>query len=388
MGLDVDGDDLVVLQRGELSRLRDVDTDGVVDHIDVVTQDWGLSQNYHEFAFGLPRDEQGHRFVSLNLGFGDPQWWMGQSFAPYRGWILRVDPEGNVLPWAYGFRSPCGLGLDASGRLLVTDNQGDWVASSPIFVVEQGAFHGHPASLRWTEQYGHGQQIPDGINPPQHTRVPPAIWIPYDWSRSTGNVIADTSGGRFSPFEDQLFVAELTNGRILRAQLEEVDGTSQGAVWPFLEGVGSVARVALAPDGSLICGLTNRGWGGLNPGSGVRRIRWDGRTPLEMKDIHLRSDGFIIRFTQPIKCPVSPDAITVRTYEYNWWWEYGSPEVRQEMLPVEQVKCAEDGLSLQIIVPGLKAGRVARFKMNGITGLDGAALRTDEVAYTINRMPG
>ncbi|MDP7071149.1 MAG: hypothetical protein QF561_07355, partial [Phycisphaerales bacterium] len=306
LGLDRDGDDLIVLQRGELSRLRDIDGDQVIDDIEVVTQGWGLSDNYHEYAFGLPCDAGGNRYVSLNLGFGSPEWWHGQSTEPYRGWILRVSPDGEVEPWASGFRSPCGLGFDHRGRLLATDNQGDWMPSSPIYVVEQNGFHGHPAGLRWTEAFGYGEELPDNREPSNVERVAPAIWIPYDWSRSTGNVVSDTTGGRFGPFENQLFVAELTTGRVLRAEIEDVDGTPQGAVWPFVDRVGSVARVAFAPDGSLVCGLTNRGWGGLAPGSGVKRISWTGETPLEMKHVRVTPTGFDIEFTKPVAGPVDP----------------------------------------------------------------------------------
>ncbi len=388
LGLDSDDGDLIVLQRGELSRLRDVDGDRAVDEIETITQDWGLSENYHEFAFGLPRDDDGNRFMSLNLGFESPDWWHGVSVEPYRGWILRVTPEGQVQPWAHGFRSPCGLGFDAGGRLLATDNQGDWMPSSPIFVVQQGGFHGHPDSLRWTDEDATGALRLDKREPPNVDRVPAAIWIPYDWSRSTGNLVADATGGRFGPFEDQMFIAELTTGRVLRAQIEDVEGTPQGAVWPFIDRVGSVARVAFAPDGSLICGLTNRGWGGLAPGSGVRRIRWTGELPFEMRHVGIAPDGFDIEFTKPIAGDVTPSQITVRSYDYNWWWKYGSPEQRASVLDVTDVQVSSDGRSMHVVIPELGAGRVARLRLEGVESVDGSPLRTDEVAYTVNRMPG
>ena len=388
MGLDVDGDDLVVLQRGELSRLRDVDGDRIADAVDVMADDWGLSPNYHEFAFGLPRDEEGHRFISLNLGFMSPDWWYGQSVEPYRGWILRVSPDGEVVPWAHGFRSPCGLGFDAQGRLLATDNQGDWMPSSPIFVVQQGGFHGHPSSLRWTSEYLESERLPHHLEPVAEERVPAAIWIPYDWSRSTGNVVTDATGGRFGPFDGQLFVAELTTGRVLRADLEEIDGVSQGAVWPFVDRVGSVARIAFAEDGSLLCGLTNRGWGGLAPGHGVKRIVWNGQTPLEMKHVRLHQTGFDIEFTHPLSERPTPEQIEVDTYDYNWWWKYGSPEQRRQTLDVQETALSEDGRILRVDIPNLTSGRVARLHLHDVHDREGRPLRTEEVAYTINRMPG
>lgn len=388
LGLDTDGDDLIVLQRGELSRLRDIDGDRLVDDIELVSQDWGLSDNYHEFAFGLPRDAQGNRYVAFNLGFLSPEWWHGKAVVPYRGWILQIAPDGTMTPWAHGFRSPCGLGFDASGRLLETDNQGDWMPSSPIYVVEREGFHGHPASLRWTDEYLAAERLPDDTEPVAIERVPAAIWIPYDWSRSTGNLVTDTTGGRFGPFENQLFVAELTTGRVLRAEIEDIDGVSQGAVWPFVDRVGSVARVAFAPDGSLICGLTNRGWGGLAPGHGVRRIRFTGEVPMEMKHVRLVPGGFDIEFTHPVAGDIEPSQIDIDTYDYNWWWKYGSPEQRRSELAAGDTSLSADRRTLHVSVPMLRAGRVARMRLHGVEGEGDRPLLHEEVAYTINRLPG
>ena len=54
---------------------------------------------------------------------------------------------------ASGFRSPNGIGFDAGGRLLITDNQGDWRPTSPLYDVKEGGFYGHPASLVWEKDW-------------------------------------------------------------------------------------------------------------------------------------------------------------------------------------------------------------------------------------------
>ena len=100
LGLQVVGEDVLLVQRGELSRLRDLDRDGTFETIDTITQDWGMTGNYHEFAFGLPRDDDGNGYVSLNVGFWSPEWWHGRSMAPWRGWVLRIAPDGTVTPVA------------------------------------------------------------------------------------------------------------------------------------------------------------------------------------------------------------------------------------------------------------------------------------------------
>ena len=390
LGLAVVDDKIHVLQRQELSLLTDLDGDGICDEVATLADDWGVSGNYHEFAFGLPRDDAGNFYFSLNVSFFSPKWWHGKSPVPYRGWVMRIKPDGTVEPVASGLRSPCGIGFDAHGRLLVTDNQGDWFPSCPIVVIEEGKFYGHPASLAWTERYADGKVEPSDTIPPDVARAPAAIWLPYGWSRSTGNLVPDLTGGKFGPFDEQLFVAELTNGQLLRADLEDVHGVTQGACWLFRQQIGSAARVAFAPDGTLFVGMTNRGWGGLAPGHGVARVRWTGRTPMEMERVALEPGGFRVRFTLPLEdgVHVATKDVRLEHYDYDWWWEYGSPERDTRPLDVAGVTVSADRRELRVLVPGLEAGRVVRGTFSNVVGAGGEPLLHDTFAYTINVLAG
>src|SRR5262245_17553470 len=78
LGLTVVDGAIVVLERGQISRLVDEDRDGRADRVERIASDWGLSGNYHEFAFGLPRDSAGRFYIALNVGFWDPKWWHGR----------------------------------------------------------------------------------------------------------------------------------------------------------------------------------------------------------------------------------------------------------------------------------------------------------------------
>jgi glucose/arabinose dehydrogenase len=387
LGLAVVDGELYVLQRSEVSRLKDEDQDGVVDRIETVSRDWGNSGHYHEFAFGLPRDREGNFYITLNVSFGDPQWWHGRSTAPYRGWAMRIAPDGTTTPFASGFRSPAGLGINAEGDLFVTENQGDWMPACPILHLREGLFYGHPASLRWTDEYREASRIPSDTTPPERARAQAAVWIPYDWSRSAGALVPDLTSGRFGPFERDLFVAEMTNGYILRAQLEKVQGEYQGAVFPFRREVGSAVRVLFAPDGTLFAGFTERGWGGQAPGSGIGRLRWTGSVPLEIQRVHLLQDGFELGFTLPLAGELRPEQIRLQRYDYDWWWEYGSPVRHLSDLPVERVELSPDRRSARLVCPMLDSGFVVRAKLEGVSAQSGEALLHDEFAYTLNQLP-
>jgi glucose/arabinose dehydrogenase len=389
LGLEVVNGEIYVLQRGELSKLVDEDKDGTCDRIEAFSQGWGYSGHYHEFAFGLPRDAQGNFYASLNVSFSDSQWWHGRSVAPYRGWILRIKPDGSWEPVASGARSPAGLGATSKGEIFYTDNQGDWMPACPIFHVKDGAFYGHPASLNWTKEYRAAGRTASDTIAPKVERARAALWLPYDWSRSTGNLVEDTTGGKFGPFGGQLFVAEMTNGYVLRAGLEEVQGQYQGWVVPFRHKVGSNVRLRFAPDGTLFCGFTDRGWGGQPPGDGIARLRWSGKQPFEIREVHLGDSGFEVTFTEPLS-EVAAAALAraeVRQYDYNYWWEYGSPV--QHLTPRAVIATSLDATRTKatLRVP-LEAGMVARVKLPGLQSMSGAPLLHDEFAYTINELPG
>ncbi len=387
LGLAVVDDVIHVVQRTELSRLLDTDGDDRCDRIEVISDQWGCTGNYHEFAYGLPRDRDGNFYVSLNVGFFDPYWYVGQSNAEYRGWILQIRPDGTTTPWASGFRSPDGLGVNAEGDLFATDNQGDWSPVCPLYHVVKGGFYGHPASLRWSAHYRNDDRLPEWYEPPPEPRRPAAVWFPYELSRSTGNVVADRSGGAFGPFDGQLFAAELTNGLLARCQLERVRGEYQGAVFRFRGGVGSAHRLCFAPDGSLMVGLTNRGWGGEGPSHGIGRVRFTGVVPLEMRRVHLLQDGFDIEFTQPLGAVPAPAQIEASQYDYAYYWKYGSSELDTRALTPVSVALSEDRTVLTVRFDDLRAGYMTRLVLRGVRAVDGTPLLHEQVDYTLNQLP-
>src|SRR5690606_11158774 len=104
---------------------------------------------------------------------------------------------------------------------------------------------------------------------------------PYSLSRSASEPVWDTTGGKFGPFAGQCFVGELTNSLIMRVQLEEVKGRTQGACFEFRRGFASgVNRLEFAPDGSLFVAQTNRGWGSVGgQPHALQRLVYTGQVP-------------------------------------------------------------------------------------------------------------
>jgi len=281
LGLTLVGkNDLYLVQRPEITLVRDTDGDDVADEFITVNDKFGVSGDYHEYLFGPARDKEGNLFVTLNVGFGGGH----QAKVPYRGLCLKITPQGKLTPFAYGLRSPNGINFSPDGRLFYCDNQGEWVAACKMHELRQGDFCGHAASVRWWE----GKK--DGDQP---AMTPPALWFPYSMSKSTSEPVWDTTEGQFGPFAGQCIIGELTNSLLMRASLEEVQGRMQGAVFLFRQGFEcGVNRLAFAPDGSLMVAQTNRGWGSLGgQPHGLQRVIYTGHVPFEMHAMKITPPG-------------------------------------------------------------------------------------------------
>src|SRR5262249_18889847 len=96
-----------------------------------------------------------------------------------------------------------------------------------------------------------------------------------------------------------------------------------------------------------------------------------------------------VRFTLPVKVD-SNTTVDVTQYDYDYWWEYGSPERHVTQLPASLLigDADADQRSLGIIIPNLDPGHMVRVRLHGLHAIDGTPLLHDEFAYTLNQLPG
>ena len=399
LGLLVKDDVIYTAQRGELTKLIDDNGDEKADVYETVYA-WPLTGNYHEYSYGPLELPNGNFFVSLNLA------WVGYGASPakWRGWGLEITPDGKMNPMAVGFRSPAGIGITSSGDIFYGENQGDWIGSGWISHIEAGDFLGHPGGLRWTNEESSPLQlayedIPNTGEPMYVAarEVPdlklPAVWFPHTiMGISTSSIIEDNTGGNFGPFSGQLLVGDQGHSKLMRVFLEKVNGEYQGANFPFYEGFSSgILRTAWGKDKSLFVGQTSRGWAatGKSPYA-LERLVWTGNVPFEMKEIRAMPDGFVIVFTLPVDVDQASDAsiydLTSFTYKYHN--SYGSPAINIENLSVSNVAVADDGLSVRLVIDGLREGYIHEFKLGELTSESGLPLLHDMAFYTLNNIPG
>ncbi|MEZ6142527.1 MAG: hypothetical protein R3B84_18360 [Zavarzinella sp.] len=372
----VDNNKVYVVQRPEMTLLTDKDGNGTADDFKTICDKWGNAGDYHEFAFGPAVDKDGNFFITLNVGFGGGH----QGKSPYRGWCVKVSPDGKMEPYAYGLRSPNGVNFSPDGDLFYCDNQGEWVASNKMHHIRKGEFYGHQASLPWlkhTKFYDEkkkNDQVASGmmydgtptkkdgpVTFPELT--PPCIWFPYGrMGQSVTEPRWDTTGGKFGPFSGQCLVGDQTKSMIMRVDLQKIGDTYQGACFPFRSGFQcGVNRLVFAPDGSLFAGQTNRGWGSLGGKPfGLQRLEYTGELPFEILTMKLTKTGYALRFTKPIDPTIAKElkAYSMQSYTYKYFSNYGCPEMDRRAEKVTAVTVDADNLGVQITVPDLHKGRV------------------------------
>lgn len=387
---------LYVTQRTDVSRIRDSNGDGVADVFELVADGWEVSGDYHEYAFASKFDPEGNLWITLCLtgSYG--------SDCKYRGWCVRVSPDGRTIPTCSGIRSPGGMGANLAGDVFYTDNQGPWNGTCELKHLRPGKFVGHPGGFRWyalcedvmgkapPEPVSGSRFIIEAKRIPQYE--PPSILFPYKkMGQSASGVACDVSEGKFGPFAGQLFVGDQTLSTVMRVDLEQVQGHYQGACFPFREGFGSgTLGVELTPDGVMYVGGTNRGWGSRgNMPFAVERLTWTGRTPFEIRQMRVQPDGFLLNFTLPVDPATAgdPKSYTLETYTYIYQSSYGSPEVDHTTPVIRSAAVSDDGLQVRLVIDGLQEGHVHELHAPGVRSRDGLPLLHKEAYYTLNYFP-
>ncbi|HCS52440.1 MAG TPA: hypothetical protein DIW81_12745 [Planctomycetaceae bacterium] len=396
LGLAEKDGSLFATQRGELTRIQDLDNDGRGDLFQTINDGWEINGDYHEYAFGSKFDKDGNLWVVLCLTGSF------SSQVPYRGWCVRITPDGELLPTRSGIRSPGGIAADAEGNMFYTDNQGPWNGTCSLKNLIPGKFMGHPGGNTWYDitngAIGSKPQEPESGSRfvveadkiPEYE--PPCILFPYKkMGQSASGITCDTSHGKFGPFAKQMFVGDQTNSTVMRCYLEKIKGHFQGACFPFREGFGSgTLPLEMTEQGVMFVGGTNRGWGsrGTKPFA-IERLNWSGKVPFEVHEMHALPDGFELIFTEPVdpETAGNTDSYSMTTYTYIYQASYGSPEVDHTEPKITSATVSQDGKSVILKIDKLQRGHVHELHLDGVQSAKKLPLLHKEAYYTLNYIP-
>ncbi len=368
LGLHVENQhSIVVVQRAELTRITDTDKDGKADSYQAICNSWGMSGNYHEFAFGAAKSPDGHFYVALGTAsngggarpeirgewsdaggltheFIKPDWISGgrpkmprmYARVPYRGWVVKVNPTtGEMIPVASGLRTPHGVHVNAQGEVFVNDNQGDWLANSKLYRIEQDKFYGHPASLQWTKGWDKGTPSELPAEELDKIRSKALCYLPQgDLANSPTQILTLPKEG-FGPYGGDLIMGEMNQSRLVRYLPDTVNGKQQGAALSFMAHPDlsrGNAKLSLGDDGVIYVGKTHLSWPG---DSGLVSLKYNQNPHLAIDEIALTKTGFRITLNE------APDATEIELkgsrYGLLYHQKYGSPKMKLTELKASSI---------------------------------------------------
>jgi mono/diheme cytochrome c family protein len=390
-GLAAHGNELHVLTKSALLGIRG-------NEVRVLAGGWGHTDDYHDWAVGLPRNERGEYFVGLPCQQDE----RSAAAARFRGSVLKLIPRKptsddrrhyDLQVVSTGHRFPMGMALGLGGELFVTDNQGNYNPFNELNHVRPGAFFGFINALEKKDA---------GFRPPPLTE--PAIDIPHPWTRSVNGIcFLDTpqelrEQGKtklFGPLEGHLVGCEYDTRRLIRMTLQKVDGTFQGAAYPLsLEptspenGFLGPVVCAVSPRGELYVGsMRDSGWGAGNNIGEVVQVRV---VPSELiggiAEVRAVRGGFEIEFFREVDVAKASNAksYTISSYRRQSTPAYGGPDLDRRNEKVIGVDLSADRRRATLRLAELREGFVYEIALANLAA-DGGQFHPAEAYYTLRR---
>ena len=387
-GLASDDNVVDVVTKYALLRLTDRDGDGVADRWQRLASGWGHTADYHDWAIGLPQDEQGRYFLSTAC----QQDSRSRAAANWRGVVLRLTPpKADAAAATYsmeqlssGHRFPIGIARNRQGDLFVTDNQGNYNPFNELNHVVKGKHYGFINKL---------DRKPDHKPP----LTPPAVNIPHPWTRSVNGIcfLESPQGHAFGPYEGHLVGCEYDTRRLIRMTVEAVDGVLQGAAYPLTRTAESDEPLlgplcaAVSPQGDLLVGcIRDSGWGGSNNVGTVVRLRpQPDQLGTGIAEVRVASDGLVIQWHGEVDWQQAedPTKYVLSSFRRVSTPAYGGPDVDRRVEQVLSVSGDRQRNQVRLRLNPLRTGFVYEVRVQNVA--KHGDLFPAEAYYTVNRVP-
>jgi len=362
---------IYVFDRNGIWRLRDIDGDGEADVHELFSNAFAQTADMREFPSTIRLAPKGE-FV---IGKGGQE---ATTIGKHNGSILRISADGQTATvLGHGLRQPSLSVNVRTGLVVASDQQGQYVPSTPIHIIKDNQFYGFLSDKLPKEKY------PEPI-------ADPLTWVPHAVNASALSQVW-LFDAKMGPLNDEMvqicfnkpdLIRVLWNHRGTRPQASVVSIASDFATPPLN---GSVNPA----DGQLyIAGFQIAGWGNtLTTLTGIERVRYTGTPSLTPREVIPTDRGILLRFDvalDPAKA-TNPDNYTFATWHYKRAYTYGSAQYKadgktgNDWLTASSAYLSLDGRSVFIGVSGLTPVEQLRIGW-AIASATGAEMRQN--AYT------
>lgn len=354
LALAIDDDQLLVYGREGIVRLHDLNDDGEADFYEAFAPGVVQSTISREWPFDLVVRPEGGYFASqggaLHSAADREKEPVMPGFLPgsiHNGSILEISEDGKTVDlYATGFRGHY-LGIHPeTGMLTASDQQGNFVPSTPIYVIRENGFYGVPAT----------SHLPDPLPP----SVPPLTWIPHQVDPS-GTIQVWLTTDEYGPLNGHMVHLSYGRSGLFRVYVDSSASPIQGGVAPLPDDKDSpTMKAALHPENGLLYLVGFKGWGTSSGKLGsLRRMRYTGRPSSVPTEVRAGRQGIVLQFEDSIE-EAAPPNFRVKRWNYLRSGEYGSGHYRldespgEEELRVAAVHRSQDGRAVLLVLPGMR----------------------------------
>ncbi len=354
MSIQILRDTIYVFDRLGITRFHDYNGDGEADFHENFFNIADQSMETREWPADLVKDPKGGFYIakggSLVGGphIGDPTDKGFNRGSQYDGTVIHVSEDGRSMEViATGLRGPY-LGIHPeTGFLTSTDQQGNYVPSTPVYHVQKGDYFGVPSTAHLADT-------------PAIT--PPLLWIPHNIDPSSLGelwVMSDKMG----PLNNQLVHISFARPGLYKILIDTTEQTLQGGLsyipahYPTPVSKGAMRK----KDGYPYFTGFNL-WGSSSMGiSSMLRLRYTGKPDLLPVRFKAGRQGIVLRFDVELDAEKVANIgnFQVKRYNYERTPEYGSGHYRldgspgEEHLPVLATHLSEDKKSVLLVIPNM-----------------------------------
>jgi glucose/arabinose dehydrogenase/cytochrome c2 len=339
-------DQVHVFDRNGIWRLRDINGDGEADVHELFSNVFAQTADMREFPNTI-RLAPGGEFV---IAKGNQE---ATTLGKHNGRVLRISADGRRFTvLGYGFRQP-NIGVNIrTGLVTASDQQGNYVPSTPLHIVKDRQFYGFLSSLQPREIY------PQPI-------AEPLTWIPHPVNASSISQVW-LFGARMGALNDAMVHIGFNRPEVFRVLFNDRGTRPQAAVvsitrdfdFPPLNGSVNPA------DGQLyVAGFQILGWGTTaSTIAGLGRLRYTGATSTLPREIVPTDKGVLLRFDTELDqtSALDPDNYSVESWRYQRTYKYGSPQLKADGKPgtdwhaPSRAYISMDRRAVFVAVPGMK----------------------------------
>jgi cytochrome c551/c552/glucose/arabinose dehydrogenase len=361
--------DLLVFDRSGIWELVDTNGDKECDRYEMFCNLFAQTAETREFPNSMKLGPKGELFISK----GGQE---GTTYGKHNGTVIKIAADGKSMEViGYGLRQPF-IGVNPkTGLVTASDQQGNYVPSTPLHIISDHHFYGHLPSIAPKEKY-------------PETITEPLTWIPHPVNPSgvTQTWLLDAKMG---PVNDELIHIGYNRPELFRVLMNTHFEKPQAAVVSFSRNFDfpTLNAVVNPADGQLyVVGF--QVWGTVvKKISGLARVRYTDKPRVLLMEATPTDKGLLLRFNAKMdpKLATDPDSFNGERWNYKRTFQYGSPHLKldgssgQEWMTASSAYLSKDGMSVLVGFPDMKAS-VDQMRIGwGLKSVDGH--KAESTAY-------